>query len=123
MPQILIDLIKYFTELSSEKALRFLLGTVAISLGSWIFIIQRNNAKAHAAFKAEYQAQLLKCEFNVNRRLIERDSLFTLLYNVKVESLNNELKAIKDILAESKKDVKTVKKLADNIVDKSIKLN
>jgi hypothetical protein len=123
MPQILIDLIKYFTELSSEKALRFLLGTVAISLGSWIFIIQRNNAKAHAAFKAEYQAQLLKCEFNVNRRLIERDSLFTLLYNVKVESLNNELKAIKSILAESKKDVKTVKKLADNIVDKSIKLN
>lgn len=123
MPQILIDLIKYFTDLSSEKALRFFLAGSVICLGSWIFIIQRNNAKAHSAFKAEYQAQLLKCEFNVNRRLIERDSLFTLLYNVKVEALNTELKNIKELLQESKQNVKIVKKLTNNIVDKSTNIN
>jgi len=123
MPQVLIDLIKYFTDLSSEKALRFLLAGVAISLGSWIYIIQRNNAKVHEAFKQEYQEQLSKCEYNVSRRLVERDSLFALLYNVKVEALNNELKTIKELLEESKKNVKVVKKLTDNIVDKSVNLN
>lgn len=123
MPQILIDLIKYFTDLSSEKALRFFLAGSVICLGSWIYIIQRNNTKAHNAFKAEYQAQLLKCELNVNRRLIERDSLFTLLYNVKVEALNTELKNIKDLLQESKQNVKIVKKLTSNIVDKSTNID
>ena len=102
--QFFLDTIKYFTELNSEKALRFGMGALII----YLFI-------GHNSAIKTVNANLLACEHRTAHLITERDSIFTLRYKEHNDEMQARLTLMEKVLAETEKNKLSVDKISNKI--------
>ncbi len=107
LQQFFLDTIKYFTELNSEKALRF--GMAALII--YLFV-------GHNSAIKTVNANLLACEHRTANLIAERDSVFTLRYKEHNDEMQARLTLMEKILAETEKNKLTVDKVSNKIQSK-----
>jgi len=105
--QFILDTIKYFTELNSEKALRFGMGALII----YLFIGHNNAIKT-------VNANLVACEKRTANMIAQRDSIFTLRYKEHNDEMQARLTLMEKILAETEKNKVSVNKVTNKIQSK-----
>lgn len=88
-----INVIKYFTELAPEKAIRFFMGIVVVVLCIVVYSMNGMNRRAHEQIKLHYAQELYKCQSEVNKRIAERDSVYAMYIN-RIQSDLEELRSI-----------------------------
>lgn len=88
-----INTLKYFTELAPEKAIRFFMGIVVIVLCFVVYSMNGMNKRAHEQIKLHYAQELFKCQEEVNKRISERDSMYTMYIN-RIQNDLEDLRAI-----------------------------
>ena len=88
-----INVLKYFTELAPEKAIRFFMGIDVVVLCFVVYGMNSLNRQAHEQIKLHYAQELFKFQEEVNKRISERDSMYTMYIN-RIQSDLEDLRQI-----------------------------
>ncbi len=105
--EFFLNTVKYFTELNSEKALRFGMGALII------YLFYGHN---HAI--QTVNDNLLACEKRTANLISERDSVFTLRYNEHNAEMQTRLELMEKVLAETERNKVAVNTISNKIQKK-----